>query len=108
MVIPPEVLLLLRIVFAICLSQGLYSWTKYHDQEASWGGKGLFSLYFHTAVHHQRKSGLKPKQVRKQELMQRLSYWLASPGLLSLLVCLLSFFLSFFGGEGESRQGFSV
>jgi hypothetical protein len=23
------------------------------DQEASWGGKGLFSLHFHTAVHHQ-------------------------------------------------------
>ena len=26
---------------------------KHHDQEASWGGKGLFSLQFHTAVHHQ-------------------------------------------------------
>jgi hypothetical protein len=26
---------------------------KHHDQEASWGGKGLFSLHFHTAVHHQ-------------------------------------------------------
>jgi hypothetical protein len=38
---------------------------------SSWGGKGLFSLYFHTAVHHQRKSGLELKQVRKQELMQR-------------------------------------
>jgi hypothetical protein len=23
---------------------------KHHDQEASWGGKGLFSLHFHTAV----------------------------------------------------------
>jgi hypothetical protein len=72
-----------------CLSQGFYSWTKYHDQEASWGGKGLFSLHFHTAVHHQRKSGLELKQVRKQELMQRpwrdVLYWLASPGLLSLL-----------------------
>ena len=36
-----------------------------------------------------RKSGLKLKQVRKQELMQRpcrdVTYWLASPGLLSLL-----------------------
>jgi hypothetical protein len=30
---------------------------KHHDQEASWGGKGLFSLHFHIAVHHQRKSG---------------------------------------------------
>ncbi|MES9327413.1 hypothetical protein ABEQ90_12290, partial [Cutibacterium acnes] len=35
------------------------------------------------------KSGLELKQVRKQELMQRpwrdVTYWLASPGLLSLL-----------------------
>ena len=38
---------------------------------SSWGGKGLFGLHFHTAVHHQRKSGLELKQVRKQELMQR-------------------------------------
>jgi len=30
---------------------------KHHDQEASWGGKGLFSLHFHIAVHHQRRSG---------------------------------------------------
>jgi hypothetical protein len=30
---------------------------KHHDQKASWGGKGLFSLHFHIAVHHQRKSG---------------------------------------------------
>jgi hypothetical protein len=30
---------------------------KHHDQEASWGGKGLFSLHFHIAVEHQRKSG---------------------------------------------------
>jgi hypothetical protein len=67
----------------------LYSCTKHHDQEASWGGKGLFSLHFHIAVHHQRKSGLELKQVRKQELMQRpwrdVTYWNASPGLLSLL-----------------------
>jgi len=27
---------------------------KHHDQEASWGGKGLFGLHFHTAVDHQR------------------------------------------------------
>jgi hypothetical protein len=61
---------------------------KHHDQEASWGGKGLFSLHFHDSVHHQRKSGLELKQVRKQELMQRpwrdVTYWLASPGLISL------------------------
>jgi hypothetical protein len=53
------------------------------------GRKGLFSLHFHIAVHHQRKSGLELKQVRKQELMQRpwrdVPYWLASPGLLSLV-----------------------
>jgi hypothetical protein len=51
--------------------------------------KGLFSLHFHTAVHHKRKSGLELKHVRKQELMQKprrdVLYWLASPGLLSLL-----------------------
>jgi hypothetical protein len=62
---------------------------KHHDQEASWGGKGLFCLHFHIAVHHQRKSGLELKQVREQELMQRpwrdVIYWFASPGLLSLL-----------------------
>jgi hypothetical protein len=50
--------------------------------------KGLFSLHFHTAVHHQRKSGLEVKQVRKQELMKKpwrgVLYWLASTGLLSL------------------------
>jgi hypothetical protein len=62
---------------------------KHYDQEANCGGKGLFSLYFHISVHHQRKSGLEFRQVRKQELMQRpwrdAHYWLASPGLLSLL-----------------------
>jgi hypothetical protein len=51
------------------------------DQEASWGRKGLFSLHFHVAVYHQKKSGLELKQVRKQELMQRpwrdVTYWLA-------------------------------
>lgn len=47
------------------------------------GGKGVFSLQFHTAVHHQRNSGLDLKQVRKQELMQRL--WRSAPrGLLGL------------------------
>jgi hypothetical protein len=62
---------------------------KHHDQEASWGGKGLFSLHFHIAVHHCKNSGQKLKQVKKQELMQRtwknVFYWFASPGLLSLL-----------------------
>jgi hypothetical protein len=50
----------------------------------------VYSAYtFHTTVHHQRKSELELKQVRKQELMQRswrdVTYWLASLGLLSLL-----------------------
>ena len=72
-----------------CPSQGFYSCTK-HDQEASWGGKDLFSLHFHIAVHHQRKSGQELTQGRNlQELMHRpwrdVPYWLASPGLLNLL-----------------------
>ena len=39
---------------------------QHHDQKASLGGGGLFGLYFHVAVHHQMKSGLELKQVRKQ------------------------------------------
>jgi len=54
------------------------------------GEERVYSAYtFHTAVHHQRKSGLELKQVRKQELLQRpwrdVTYWLPSPALLSLL-----------------------
>jgi hypothetical protein len=54
------------------------------------GKEKVYSAYtFHIAVHHQKKSGLELKQVREQELMQRswrdVLYWLASPGLLSLL-----------------------
>ena len=49
------------------LSQGLYSCRKHHDQEASWGGKGLLSLHFHIALHHQRKSGLELTQYRDLE-----------------------------------------
>jgi hypothetical protein len=53
------------------------------------GEERVYSAYFHVVVHHQRRSGLELKQVRKQELMQRpwrnATYWLASPGLLSLL-----------------------
>jgi hypothetical protein len=56
---------------------------------SKWGVGCLFSSHFHIAVHHQRKSGLELKQVRKQELMQKpwrdVTYWLASPSLLSLL-----------------------
>jgi hypothetical protein len=50
-----------------CLSQSLYSCTKHHVQEASWGGKGLFSLHFHIAVHHQKKSGQELTQGRNLE-----------------------------------------
>jgi hypothetical protein len=36
------------------------------------GEERVYSAYtFHIAIHHQRKSGLELKQVRKQELMQR-------------------------------------
>jgi hypothetical protein len=41
---------------------------KHHDQEASWRGKGLFSLHFHTADHHQRKSGLELTQGKNLEV----------------------------------------
>ena len=52
--------------------------------------ESVYSAYtFHIAVDRQRMSGLELKQIRKQELMQRpwrdVIYWLASPGLLSLL-----------------------
>jgi hypothetical protein len=40
---------------------------KHHEQEASWRGKGLFSLHFHIAVHHQRKSGQELTQARNLE-----------------------------------------
>jgi hypothetical protein len=50
----------------------------------------VYSVYIlHIAVLHQGKSGKELKQVRKQELRQRprrdVTYWLASPGSLSLL-----------------------
>ena len=37
---------------------------KHHDQKASWGEKGLFGLYFHSTVHHRRKSGQELTQGR--------------------------------------------
>jgi hypothetical protein len=53
------------------------------------GRKGLIWLTLPYCCSSPRKSGLELKQVREQELMQRLwrdvLYWLASPGLLSLL-----------------------
>jgi hypothetical protein len=53
------------------------------------GRKGFIRLTLPYCCSSPRKSGLELKQVRKQELMQRpwrdVTYWLASPGLLSLL-----------------------
>jgi hypothetical protein len=81
-----ECTVLKKSMMEVCLSQSFYSWTKHHNHEASWGGKSLFSLHFHFAVHHQRKPGLELKQVKKQELVQRpwndVLYWLAQLALL--------------------------
>jgi hypothetical protein len=41
---------------------------KHHDHKASWGGKGLFSLYFHIAIHHGRKPGQKLEQEQGRSL----------------------------------------
>jgi hypothetical protein len=53
------------------------------------GRKGFIHLTLPYCCSSPRKSGLELKQVMKQELMQRpwrdVTYWLASPGLLSLL-----------------------
>lgn len=38
---------------------------KHHYQKASWGGKSLFCLFFHTAIHHQGKSAQELTQGRK-------------------------------------------
>jgi hypothetical protein len=53
------------------------------------GRKGFIRLILPYCCSSPRKSGLELKHVREQELMQRpwrdVLYWLASPGLLSLL-----------------------
>ena len=36
--------------------------TKHYDQKARWGGKGLFSLHFHSTVDGQKEAGQKLKQ----------------------------------------------
>lgn len=38
---------------------------KHHYQKASWGGKCLLCLFFHTAIYHQRKSAQELTQGRK-------------------------------------------
>jgi hypothetical protein len=52
------------------------------------GRKGFIRLMLSYCCSSPRKSGLELKQVRKQELMERwrdVPYWLASPGLHSVL-----------------------
>jgi hypothetical protein len=71
-----------------CLSQDFYSCTNIITKKQL-GRKGFIQLTIPYCYLSPRKSGLELKQVRKQELMQRpwsyVLYWLASPGLLSLL-----------------------
>jgi hypothetical protein len=54
------------------------------------GRKGFIRLTHPYCCSSPKDAGLELKQVRKQELMQKLwrdvLYWLASPGLLSLLL----------------------
>ena len=73
-----------------CLSLVFYSCTNIMTKKQVGGAKDLFSLHFHVAVHHQRKSGLGLKQVRKQELMLRpwrdFLYWLAFAWLAQLAI----------------------
>jgi hypothetical protein len=74
----------------ICLSWSFYSCTKHHDQEASCVGMGLFSLHFRK---HCCSSPMEVRTVTQAgqkagadaEAMEGCYYWLASPGLLSLL-----------------------
>ena len=53
------------------------------------GEERVYLAYTSILLFITKKSGLELKQVRKQELMQRpwrdVTYWLPSPGLLSLL-----------------------
>ena len=39
-------------VYSVVLVRVSIAATKHHNQKASWGGKGLFGLHFHIAVHH--------------------------------------------------------
>jgi len=72
--------------FGLGLHQVLYSCTNIMTKKHI-GEERVYSAYTSTLlVHHQRKSRQEPKQVRKQELMQRpwrdVTYWLAQLGLL--------------------------
>jgi hypothetical protein len=69
-------------------SQGFYSCTNITIKKHL-GRKEFIQLTLSCCCSSLRKPGLEFKQVRNQELMQRpwrdVLYWLASPGLLSLL-----------------------
>ena len=93
-------------MITVCLSQGFYSCTNIMSKKQV-GEERVYSAYTsiqlfitkgtgfiwltlpYCCLYYQRTSGLELKQVRKQELMQQpwsdVLYWLASPGLLSLL-----------------------
>jgi hypothetical protein len=72
-----------------CLSQGFYSCTNIMTKKQV-GEERVYSAYTSRLLFITKGSrDWELKQVRKQELMQRpwrdVPYWLASPGLLSLL-----------------------
>jgi hypothetical protein len=75
--------------------------TEHHNQEASWGGKGLFSLYFKHCCSSPKEVRTGPQAGQEAgadaEAMEGY-YWLASPSLFSLLflfVCLFFVFCFF-------------
>ena len=72
---------------------------KHHDQKSSWGGKGLFSLYFHIAVHHWKKSG--------EEFIQRRSLEAGADVEAMEGCCLLAYSACFpwlFWGTAQARD----
>ena len=72
----------------VCLSQGFYSCTNIMTKKQVREEK-VYSVYTSILLFiiEEVRTGI--KQIRKQELMQRqwrdVAYWLASPGLVSLL-----------------------
>ena len=76
----------------VCVCEGEHMYVSVCMCKATWGGKGLFGLHFHIAVHRQRKSGQELKQGRSLEagadaeaMGWDAAYWLALHGLLRLL-----------------------
>ena len=74
-----------------CLCQDFYSCTEHHDQEASWGGKS-YSPYSSTLLLITKGSQAwnSPRAgTWRQELIQTpwrgAAYWIAPPGMFSLL-----------------------